>query len=615
MSIGIILIIALGGAFFTYLLGKISSALRDGFAVLLSLLLVGLISLAYGRLGERVSYEFLGFNLVLRLTVLSWFFAISVAGIGFLSIVFSLSYMKGRENLDFYYLMMLLVNAGMLGVVLSGDLLSFYIFWEVMSWGTYLLVSSGRGKALDAGMKYIIWSIIGSSFMLFGLLYLYVGYGTFDLLGLSLRLSSAPSGVLLLILVLFGTAFGIKNALLPLHTWLPDVYTEAPSPFTSVLSGMLTRMGIYGFLLTMYVLVGMREVVHLGSGWLTFNSFLSWLGAITIVLPTFIALLQDDAKRLLAWSSIGQGGYMILGIAFGTSMGVAGGILHTLGYALSVVLLFMVVGAVEHRTQGIRDLNQLGGLIKRMPLTFIGALIGISGLIGVPLVCPFVSKWLIYKTLIDQGHPILAFAALIGTWGAILYAYKFIHNIFLGQTPKGLENVREAPLSMHFPMAVLSLIIVGFGILPGIPLEVIGKIESSFGFAPLALNVWGVRSEAAVLNTLNIFAAIFLAVLFIFLLFRMGASSRRVPQEDSYTAGAAPVPADRYHHTVDFYNPLQRMISPYLRDRIDGFYYWIAGGVRGVCDGVRRIYTGDVGNYALYIILFLAFLILMQRFG
>ncbi len=615
MSIGVILIIAFGGAFFTYLLGKISSTLRNLFAVLISLLLVGLISLAYGRLGWRVGYEFLGFNLVLRLTVLSWFFAISIAGIGFLSIVFSLSYMKGRENLDFYYLMMLLVNAGMLGVVFSGDLLSFYIFWEIMSWGTYLLISSGRGKALDAGLKYIIWSIIGSSLMMLGFLYLYVSYGTLSFPGLSLRLSSAPSGVLLLTLILFGIGFGIKNALLPLHTWLPDVYTEAPSPFTAVLSGMLTRMGVYGFLLVMYVLVGLREVVHLGSGWFTFNNVLSWLGAITIVIPTFIALLQNDAKRLLAWSSVGQGGYMILGIAFGTSMGVAGGILHTLGYALSVVLLFMVVGAVEHRTQGIRDLNQLGGLIKKMPLTFIGALIGISGLIGVPLVCPFVSKWLIYKTLIDQGHPILAFAALIGTWGAILYAYKFIHNIFLGQTPKRLENVKVAPFSMQFPMAVLSVIIVLFGILPGIPLKVIGNIESSFGFAPLALNVWGIRSEVAILNTLNIFAAVLLAVFFIFLLFRMGAGSRRVPQEDSYTAGAAPVPADRYHHTVDFYNPFQRIISPYLRDRIDDLYYWIAGGARGICDGIRRIYTGDVGTYALYIVLFLAFLILMQRFG
>jgi len=428
---------------------------------------------------------------------------------------------------------------------------------------------------------------------------------------ISALIASASSGYILFVLIIFSIAFGIKNAVMPLHTWLPDSYAEAPSPFTAVLSGMLTRMGIYGFLLIMYVIVGSASALNLDSGILKFNYILAWIGAITIVIPTFIAMLQNDAKQLLAWHGIGQGGYMILGIVFGTSLGLAGGIFHTLNHAIYIVLLFMSVGAVQYRTNGERDLNSLGGLIKKMPITFIGALLGISGLIGVPLTNGFVSKWLIYKTLIVEGYPFLTFAALIGTWGTILSVYKFLHNMFLGQLPEKYKDVKRAPFSMQFPMIVLSVAIVLFGILPGIPLKVINAIGTSFGFESLNVTLWGIASETGTLNTINIFSAVLAAAIFVWILFRSAAKSVPVPQEDSYAAGAY-IPKDKYHYTVEFYNPLYRMIKPFLRDVIDEFYYWIAYSMQKLCDRVRHVYVGDVGYYVTYIILFLAFLIFVQ---
>jgi NADH-quinone oxidoreductase subunit M len=326
-------------------------------------------------------------------------------------------------------------------------------------------------------------------------------------------------------------------------------------------------------------------------------------------------MLQNDAKQLLAWHGIGQGGYMVLGIGFGiasqTSLGFAGGIFHTLNHAIYIVLLFMSVAAVQYRTGGVRDLNSLGGLVRRMPIAFMGGLLGISGLIGVPLTNGFVSKWMIYKTLILEGYPFLAFAALIGTWGTILSVYKFLHNMFLGQLPEKYKDLERSPFSMQLPIAVLSLTILLFGILPGIPLKVINAITASFGFSRLNVTIWGLVSETGTLNTINLFAAVLVVGVIVWLLFRWSAKSVSVLQDDSYAAGAY-VPRDRYHYTTGFYEPLFRMLKPYLRDVIDEFYYRLAAFVERASDAARRIYTGDVGYYVTYIILFLAGLILVQ---
>jgi len=612
MYLQILLLIAFIGAFLTYLLGKISSKIRDIFAVFISSTLIVMTAFLYGNFSEKTFYSgFLGLPLILRIDMLSWLFAITIAAIGTFSIIFSLSYIKGKERTDFYYLMMLLVNAGMLGIVLSGDLISFYIFWEIMSWSAFLLISYNRGPALAAGMKYIIMSIIGSVTMLIGILSIYTSYRTLTISEIAPLIASASPGYILFILIFFFITFGIKNAVLPFHTWLPPAHSEAPSPFSAVLSGILIKMGVYGFLLIMYVIIGLKKFLALGGGSFNFHYILSILGAITIVVPTFIAMLQNDAKRLLAWHSIGQVGYMILGIAFGTSLSIAGGIFHFFNHAIFKTLLFMVVGAVEYRTKGIRDLNSLGGLIKKMPITFIAALVGACGLIGVPLTNGFVSKWLIYKTLILERAPFLAFAALIGTWGTILSVYKFLHNMFLGQLPEKYKDIKDAPFSMKIPMLILSFAILLFGILPGIPLRIINAIGTSFGLEPLNVNIWGIASETGALNTVNIFFAILIASIIVWMLLRMGKKSIPVSQKDSYAAGAY-IPKEKYHYTVEFYNPFYRMAKPYLRDFIDEFYSIIVKAGRNLSGLVRKIYSGDLGYYVIYILLFLAILIIIK---
>jgi len=634
MSFGLLLLdlllpVAFGGAFLAYFAGKVSSRLRNFVAVFASLLLVVIIAYLYpyasgAVLQQRLTISFMGVPLILRLNMLSWFFAATIVGIGLLSIIYSLEYMKGGERLDYYYFSMLFINAAMLGTVVAGDLISFYIFWEVMSWSTYLLISHKGGRAVAAGLKYIIMSLIGSVAMLVVIISLYVTYGTLEIGALSAYMGAASLGYVVFITVMLSVTFLIINALWPVHTWLPDAHAESVSPFSSVLSGVLVRKGIYGLCLFIYFVFGLALLRRFSGPIEIFSLLLGVIGAVTILFAAVRALLENDSKRLLAWSTVGQGGYMFLGIAAGTAaavaggtvgaIGMAGGMFHVLNQCMYKGLLFFVAGAIEYRTRGTRDINDLGGLVKKMPVTFIAAVLGTCGLIGLPLTNGFVSKWLIYKALILGQHPFLAFAAFLGTWGTILYGYKFIHNIFLGQLPEKHEDVKEVPFSMQLPMIILSAGIILFGILPGMPLRVVDAIGTSFGLKPLNICIWGTASDTGALNTINIFFAILVAGLVVWTVSKVArkkAGVRRVLQHDSYAAGTY-VPPNRYHYAADFYSPFSGMIRGYARDFVDAFYCWIGGQIRTVCDAARRIYTGDVGNYVGYIVFLLAFLVFVQ---
>jgi NADH-quinone oxidoreductase subunit M len=410
---------------------------------------------------------------------------------------------------------------------------------------------------------------------------------------------------------MFFIGFGIKNAVMPLHTWLPDAHSEAVSTFSAVLSGILVRMGMYGFILILYAIVGLVSLQKIGTGLVSFGYIFAWVGAVTIVIPTFMALLQADSKRLLAWHGVGQGGYMVLGIAVATPLGIAGGIFHTLNHCIYIALLFFVAGAIEHRTNGVRDLNQLGGLVKRMPITFLGGLLGVCGLIGIPLTNGFVSKWLIYKTLIAEEHAFLAFAALIGTWGTILSVYKFLHNIFLGQLPQKYKDVEEVPWSMQVPIVVLGFAILLFGILPGIPLKAIAAIQASLGLEPVRVGWFSFPKEVGELNMMSILAAVVGACLVPYIILRLCRRCRTVKQWDSYAAGSY-VPVDKYQYSAQFYERVYETIEPFVRDRVDAFYYWLVEKSEGLFDWTRKIYTGHVNTYVFYIILSLAIVLVAQ---
>jgi len=612
MSPVYLLLIAFGGAFLTYPAGKVSARLRDFLTVAVSLVLVIVTASLYGTSFSRVYYTgFFGLRFILRMNPLSWFFAITIVGIGLLSLIYSLGYMKGKDRPDYYYFSLMFINASMLGTVVAGDLISFFIFWEMMSWAAYLLISLEGGRAVASGFKYIIMASVGAMAMLLAIVAVYTRLETLEMTLIAERIQSAPAGFVFFVLLLFSLNFVIINAFWPFHFWLADVQADSPAPFSAVLAAVLVRKGLYGLYLLMYGILGFKILRGLSRGAVGFNSVFCWMGAITIVFAALTALSRIDCKKILAWATVSQGGYMLLGAAFATALGMGGATFHILNDCVYIALLFFVAGAVERQTGGIRDLNSLGGLIRKMPVTFSGAVVGVSALIGLPLTSGFVSKWMIYKTLILGQRPFLALAALLGTWGAVLYGYKFIHHIFLGQLPEKYKDIKEAPAAMLIPIIFLSFLVILFGVLPGIPLTAVNSVGTSLGFSSLDVTVWGVRTETGVLNTVNIFAALLVTGLAAGLVFRASRRPVAVEQEDNYAAGAA-IPKERYSYTVNFYEPLQRMIKPYLHDLAEGLSRKIAAGTESLSRGLRRIYTGDVGNYVIYIIFFLTLMIFIQ---
>ncbi len=607
-----ILVVAFGGALVSYFLGRWTSRIRDYFALGVWIAILGMTSYLH-QIEPKISTfypGFLGYDLSLRITSLSWLFAVTVAAVSVLVIIYSFRYIKGHEKRNLFYFLLLLVNGGMMGITLSGDLLSFYIFWEIASWSTFLLISFNRGKALPAGLRYVVMSVIGSAAMLVATLSLYSSYGTLALSDLSTHLATAGGGYVIFIFLLFFVSFGVKNAIVPFHTWLPPAHSEAPAPFSAVLSGLLVKMGTYGLILIFYLIAGMKIFLGLGTGIWSFHYIISALAGVTIVVPSFIAVLQDDAKKTLAWSTVGQAGYIVLGVSFGTGLALAAGIFHFLNHAMFKSLLFMSIGTVERKTS-TRDLNELGGLVKRTPVLFVVTLVGAAGLIGIPLTNGFFSKWMLYKTLILEGNPFLAFAALVGTWGTVLYSYRLIHNVFFGQLPEKYRDVTRTSFSTYLPMVILSIAIVFFGVFPGFLLGEINVVTTSLGFTPLDVQLWGISSDSGTVNTLNILAALAVVGVMVWYLFRSSAETTEVSQEDSYTAGA-PVPQGRFTYTADFYRPLEKIIRPYLKDRIEDFYGMLVGFVGVLSDTVRRIYTGYVGTYVAYILALLAAVLLVQ---
>ena len=464
MSVELLLIIAFGGAFLTYFLGKISHRVRDSFAVLISCALVAVIAYLYGRSLERTFYlGFLGLPLLLRLNTLSWFFAITIAVVGALSIIFSLSYIKGKERTNFYYLMMLLVNSGMLGIVLSGDLVSFYIFWEIMSWSAFLLICYNRGPALAAGMKYIIMSVVGSVAMLIGIISLYASYGTLSISAIAPQIASASSAYVLFVLISFGIGFGIKGAIVPLHTWLPDAHSEAPSPFSSVLSGIMIGMGIYGVFAVIFAVLGTRNIFPL----------LVILGLINLFMGEMSAFTQNNIKRLLAYSTIGQVGLITFAIGIATHGGIMGSLFQIVNHALAKSLLFLCVGYMTYRAGSV-SISSLNGMGRRMPLTSLAFTIGAFSLVGLPPFAGFPSKFLILKAALAKQEilfTVLAALVLLATIIEGAYFFRVVQVLYFKGAPGHNSTAaqvkkEEAPLAALIAIFILTILIAIIGVYP-----------------------------------------------------------------------------------------------------------------------------------------------------
>jgi multicomponent Na+:H+ antiporter subunit D len=364
-----------------------------------------------------------------------------------------------------------------MGVTLTGDIFNLYVFFEIMCISSYALVAFRRKlESVEASIKYMIVSSLGTTFLLLGIALMYGLVGSLNIVDLAeklavIRATTDPLPmIVVLMLALFVTGFGIKIAMVPLHFWQPDAYQAAPTSIAVLFSGATATVGLYAMVRVAYVMFGALAI----------GAMLAILGVVTMVGGGLMALVQRDLKRLLAYSGISQMGYILLGIGIGTALGIQGGLFHLLNNALMKMLLFMCAGAIIYRV-GTSNLDELGGLGRNMPITAGLFMIGALAISGVPPFNGFASKWTIYVAGVQAGLPIYTAIAVIISALTLAYFLRAINSMFLGQQPEHLRNTREAPLPMLIPMFILVGFIILLGVMPWLGIDIVTPAQRVLG--------------------------------------------------------------------------------------------------------------------------------------
>ncbi len=607
----LILVIFLGGAILTWLGRKINPLLGD-LLFLVSVILPATMFVMNIKVGDTIAqHTLLGIDLVWGLSPLAHLFSLVVVGLGVMLSIYSISYMRGKEKVGMYYFSFILSIMAMLGILVSRDWISFFIFWEIMTWSSYLMVILNGKKVQSIGIKYFVFSALGAYSMLMALVIINSQLGSFMLSDTFNNFQHLSPANQILIPVLLLVAFGVKSAVMPLHIWAPDAYSNSPMGYTAVFSGALSKMGVYGLVL---VIISMTTQLPAGS---LIRIIVAWLGGFTAAAATLWAITQDDGKKLLAWSSIGQLGYIVTGVAIGTPLAMLAAMFLVVVHALFKGSLFMAVGAIEKQT-GTTDFKEVNGLIRKMPVTFISSLLSIIALAGIPPLAGFVSKWMLYEALIQNHNYLLVVLLFFASTAAFLYAYKFLHGYFLGQEEPEWAHVKEAPMSMTIPMLLLALTTFVLGTWPQLLFNSIDSAMQYLGYDAtngklwtdsVLFSQWG--DKVALQPVLYAIIAVFLFFA-IFLYFKGRKATRYVTTKDISTSGEIPKEWENLTFKVNFMQPFERAIEPFLKRQIEKYYLGFGKGMEALFDFTRRIYTGNGQTYAIYAIVFLALLLIFR---
>jgi formate hydrogenlyase subunit 3/multisubunit Na+/H+ antiporter MnhD subunit len=409
-------------------------------------------------------------DLLLSAKPLGSFMLVFAMAFALLIALYSLKSMAGAKKVNTFYGALLMTVGGSAGILLSDNLIFLLIFWEIVTAALYLLIATGGKNSNFAATK--SFAMIGASdaAFLLGILMVAVTSGTFVISHISL-LATAPVTIIAFLLLM--TAAITKAGALPLHTWLPTSGEYAPPSVMALLPAAIDKLlGIY------LLVIVVKELFVLEPGVL--SAVLALIGAATIIIAVMIAMVQHNLKKLLSYHAISQVGYMVLGIATMTPVGIAGGVFHMLNHSIYKCCLFLCGGAAE-KAAGTPELDRLGGLGKKMPITFVTCLIAALSISGVPPFNGFVSKWMVYQGTIKMGAeqtgwtaglwPIWLVAAMFGSALTLASFVKLIHSIFLSRLPRDLKDVKEVSPAMTTPMIILAALCVFFGIFYHVPLR------------------------------------------------------------------------------------------------------------------------------------------------
>ncbi len=466
------IVLLVGRSTLAWLIATIVSA----FATLVSWQLLA-ASLVDGSIAYAVGGWQPPWGIELRVDATNAFVLLAVTAISTLVLIYSKESIAKEIESDkhvLFYTAHMLCLAGLSGILVTGDAFNLFVFLEISSLATYTLVSLGSDRrCLTAAFRYLVMGTIGATFILIGVGMLYMKTGTLNMLDLSVRIHYFESSRTIntgLAFIMVGV--GIKLALFPLHMWLPPAYTHAPSAVTAFLASTATKVAVYVMIRFIFTIFGADHVF----GEIGMDLIIVLLAVVAIFKCSYAAAVQNNVKTVLAYSSVAQIGYMVLGIALVSVAGLMAGLIHIFNHALMKGALFMAVGAVFYRVGSV-DVRDFRGLGKHMPFTMAGFTLAGLSIIGVPLTVGFVSKWYLVSAALEQGNWLVAVLVLLGSLLAVVYIGRVLEAAYFHELPENTDahKIKEAPYLMLVPMWVLVIANLYFGIDTSLTTEAAGK--------------------------------------------------------------------------------------------------------------------------------------------
>jgi formate hydrogenlyase subunit 3/multisubunit Na+/H+ antiporter MnhD subunit len=495
-----------------------------------------------------------------------------------------------------FYPSALLMYAGLVMLIRATDTFAFFAAWEILTVGSYFLILRGKHSEPHA-LSYLVFSLGGAFLILAGFALAAAGGVrsrlTFELTSLAQVAQPVAPWVFLLLAIGFMT----KTAAIGLHIWLPGAHAEAETDVSPMVSGILLKAGLFG-LFVLLMNMGKQRLYGI-----ELTHAMLWVGALTALLGNLMAIFQEDAKRLLAYSSIGQMGYALFGLALMNHLGWLMALMFVINHYIYKSMLFLSVGGVAKRT-GTRAMYQMGGLITLMPLSFIAVLIGIIAMSGVPPLSGFGGRWIFYNAILESEYRLPMIILFFSGPIAFLYLFRLIHTVFLGQLKDEHRRIKEAPFWVIAPQMIYVGLLLAFAVVPGVALRRVDQYMNQF-FPTGGLQWSGtlISSDYGYWNPVAIMiiiGAIFMT-LFLWLLF-VNRRAQKVKQFNIVFSAERPYRPETTHFAWNFFAPYRKALGFLVQPFVTQFWGAITDTLHSGADFTRRFYTGNGQTYAIHLL-------------
>ncbi|MBN2544732.1 MAG: hypothetical protein JXB50_02975 [Spirochaetes bacterium] len=578
--------ILFGGIFIIFIKEKykgIIQSLFTGIGMLFNIMIVISILIKGGSILTEILFPFPVGKITIVIDHLSSMFIAIISIGGFLTALYSIGYSKQyienkKGTASFYFFLSTLI-VSMILLVIVQNALAFLILWELMGLSSFFLVifENEKKDVLKSGLYYLIAMHLGMAFILTAFVILSIKTGSYDFKAFSVLLKGSDAKINTFIFILFFIGFGTKAGFFPFHSWLPKAHPAAPSPISAIMSGIMIKTGIYGILR----IILMSAVPSKGLSY-----FFIMVSVITGIYGILYAIAQKDIKMLLAYSSIenigiiGLGmGIGMLGLSYGNRyialLGFSGSLFHLLNHFVFKSLLFFNAGSVYIKTH-TRDMSNMGGLIKKMPLSSALFLVGAIAIASLPPLNGFISEFIIYLGLINEiitGHIIAALVSItsitaLSIIGILtLFCFSQVFSIvFLGAPRNPVDRINEAPLSMIIPMIILSIMLFAISLNSHFILIYLGKITALFTGE---INAFQTNRIADILlNITIVFSAFIGIVLILFFIRFLLLSKKKISKNNTWACGYKSYNSKMQYTSSSFSNSILKMAAPFINYKV-----------------------------------------------